>query len=438
MFKKSNTIYLFVICLLTGMTFQSCFKDECDATQTFIQHEPIYKTVDEIRKDIQILPARNLENPGNLYYYNEYILVNEQREGVHIIDNKVPENPVNVAFIQIPGNVDMAVKNNILYADNYIDLLAIDISDPTNPVLQARTEDVFQSFDLHTDLGHLVYYEETEVTMEVNCNDPRWGSGGFWLENSFFSNRDIDFAFPAADSNQSSGGNGGGFGTNTPVGVGGSMASFTIYGCYLYAIDEADVDVFDITNPMADLVNTFTVSWDIETLFPYGDKLFIGSEAGMFIYDNSDPINPTFLSEFQHSRACDPVFVNGKYAYVTLRSGTWCQGFTNQLDVINIEDLTNPYEVASYPMDNPHGLSIKDDILYLCEGESGLKVFDIEDVNNIDNNRIDHVKDFNTYDAISIPNKDVLLVVGEDGLYQFDTSEPKNLKEISVIAVDGK
>ena len=158
----------------------------------------------------------------------------------------------------------------------------------------------------------------------------------------------------------------------------------------------------------------------------------------MFIYDNSNPIHPTFLSEFQHSRACDPVFVSGNHAYVTLRSGTWCDGFTNQLDVINIEDLTNPYEVASYPMDNPHGLSIKDDVLYLCEGESGLKVFNIEDVNNIDGNRIDEVKDFNTYDAISIPNKEVLLVVGEDGLYQFDTSEPSNLKELSVISVDGK
>ena len=39
----------------------------------------------------------------------------------------------------------------------------------------------------------------------------------------------------------------------------------------------------------------------------------------MFIYDNTNPQAPYFLSRFQHAEACDPVFVEGDYAYVTLR-----------------------------------------------------------------------------------------------------------------------
>lgn len=431
---KKNQISVLVLLIMIGMSLQSCLRDQCESTQTFIQLDPVYKTVDEIRTDIQILGPRELVNPGRLYYYNDYLMINEVREGIHIINNANPNNPVNVAFIEIPGNVDMAVKNNILYADNYIDLLAIDITDPTTPVLQNRTEDVFNSISLNQDLGHLVYYEETEITREIDCNDPRWGSGWFFEDDLFFTtDSNLQNAPNASSSGGGAGGNGG---SPAPAGVAGSMASFAVVGCYLYAIDEAQVDVFDInntTNPF--LANTFTVEWGIETLFPHGDNLFIGSEAGMFIYDNSNPLNPTYLSEFRHSRACDPVFVKGDHAYVTLRGGTWCEGFNNQLDVINIADLSNPFLVETYPMDNPHGLTIRNNELYLCEGESGLKVFDIEDVEAISSNRLDHVKNFDAYDAIAIPNKEVVMVVGKDGFYQFDISDPKNLEQISLISV---
>jgi len=214
------------------------------------------------------------------------------------------------------------------------------------------------------------------------------------------------------------------------------MASFALYDCYLYVIDGAQVDVIDVkenTNPV--FANTFRVSWDIETLFPYKDKLFIGSAAGMFIYDNSNPLEPVQLSRFVHARACDPVVVKDNYAYVTLRDGTWCQGFENQLDVVDVTDLQNPELVATYPMDNPHGLSVKNNELYLCDGASGLKVFDIKDVEAISDNQLDHIMDLDTYDAIALPNKDVLLVIGADGFYQYDISNPADLKQLSLIAI---
>ena len=37
--------------------------------------------------------------------------------------------------------------------------------------------------------------------------------------------------------------------------------------------------------------------------------------------------------------SCDPVVVQGDYAFVTLRGGTECQGFSNQLDIIDISTL---------------------------------------------------------------------------------------------------
>ena len=66
-------------------------------------------------------------NPGKIYFKEGYIFINEELKGIHVIDNRNPENPQNIGFIEIPGNVDIAIKNNTLYADSYIDLGAIDI-----------------------------------------------------------------------------------------------------------------------------------------------------------------------------------------------------------------------------------------------------------------------------------------------------------------------
>ncbi|MCF6278067.1 MAG: hypothetical protein L3J16_04870, partial [Anaerolineales bacterium] len=134
-------------------------------------------------------------------------------------------------------------------------------------------------------------------------------------------------------------------------------------------------NIKDIGSPF--FTDGFTVAWNIETLFPYEDKLFIGGRNGMYIYDNSDPSSPIFLAEFVHARACDPVFVEGTTAYVTLSEGNRCANFTNQLDVIDISDITNPQLIKSYGMYRPKGLSVFNNTLFLCDDKAGLKIYDV-------------------------------------------------------------
>jgi len=418
-----------IVILFFFLLFQSCTQDLCDRTSTFVRYEPVYLQVDEIRKDIQIQGAQPLNNPGKLYYYNDYIIINERREGLHIIDNRDPETPQNMAFVKIPGNIDMAVKNGVLYADNYIDLLAIDIQNPTEPKLISRTEDVFNSLGLNQDLGHLVYYEETTVTQEINCTDTRWG-------NPWFFEGDVLFTDALESSANGAGAPTNNAGLPASTGIGGSLAQFTLTKNHLYVVDSWDLKVFnvaDCNNP--DFVNTVNVGWGIETIYPYLDNLFIGAADGMYIFDNSNPLTPRFLSKFEHARACDPVVVDGDIAYVTLRDGTTCQGFNNQLDVVDVSTLTRPELLKTYPMDNPRGLAVRDKKLYLCDGDSGLKSYDVTNWETIDENQLTHIKGFSTYDVIALPN-DLLLVIGEDGFYQFKIENEKDLKEISLIPVE--
>ena len=179
------TILLIAIC---SITLFSCLDDECTGVKIYTKMVPVYVTEDGLRPDVVVQTPRELRNPGKIYAYNGLLFINELREGVHVIDNRHPDDPVSIAFIEIPGNLDIAIKDNILYADLYRDLVSIDISDVLNAKLINRTINVFESyipFD-ESEEKYVVAYESTEETLVLNCSDNRWGRSWFNASNGAF------------------------------------------------------------------------------------------------------------------------------------------------------------------------------------------------------------------------------------------------------------
>ena len=424
-YKKSPIPALCLLAIIALSSLQSCVEDKCDATRTFIQFDPIYATAESFRNNAIVTEGpREMIEPGKIYYYNNTLLINEVRQGIHVYDNSNPENPTAIAFINIPGNVDMAIKENILYADNYVDLLTIDISDIMNPIVLDREEEAMIIHGTHPTRGYLVGYNQTEVTVDVACDDIRFSQG-------FFRRGDLVFADQNAFQNTNS------TGTNfsNATGISGSLARFAIVDDRLYTIDAINLNVFDISNlSNPSNINEVSVGWNIETLFPYKDNLFVASQTGLFIFDNSNPDNPTLASRFEHAQACDPVYVSEDIAYVTLRDGNDCWNTINQLDVLDVSNIFNPRLLETFQMRNPHGLSINGNTMYLCEGDFGLKIFDIEKTEEIANNLLSHVEDLHATDVIYIGNN-ILLVIGEDGFHQYDVSDPSAPKRLSLIQV---
>lgn len=424
---KSRFLGIPVFLLAIILSLSSCMKDEVETEQTYTVYEPVNVSLAEVRSAFTVMQPKPLETPGKIYIYGKYLLVNEVKKGLHVFDNSNPAAPYNIAFLNIPGNMDIAVKDNILYADNYMDLLALDISYPVNARIISRMEEAIPGFMKNADGTYIVDYVEKKVTVKTKGEYHGSGRNG----------SDVDFngmeMTALSGSNMSAGNKGG----QSAPGIGGSMARFTISGNNLYIVDQSSLHHFNISSPNTPVKgNTTSLGWGIETIFPYADKLFIGSQAGMFIYSISNPSTPTYISQYNHVSSCDPVVVEGDYAYVTLRSGTKCQGFTNQLDVIDIKNIQQPKLLKTYPMTNPHGLGIDNGTLFISDGSDGLKVYNANDPEKISDNRLGHYKDFDGYDVI--PYNKNLIMVGKDGIKQYDYSDPEKLKLLSTIFVARK
>lgn len=429
--KINNLVFLVLIAFAFSAFFlQGC---GCDTVQyEGFYYEPVYVSPESVEAMVEVQEPREIIQPGGIYYKAGFVFIlekgvgeyweydnvdgsetfhsNIEKTGIHIIDDRDYTNPVNVAFIQIPGVNGMAAKNNQLYVDSYTDLLVFDITEETQPKLSERIKNVYTNYNYYYDqqFGMISGYNITTQIYEYEeCS-------GFL--NGGYDDYALESGSPAFVDN----------------GVAGSMARFVTVGDYLYNIDYSDLHLFDISTESPQKISDIHIGWEIETIYPHEDKLFFGASDGMFIYDNSNPANPLFLSKYEHIRSCDPVVVKGDYAYVTLRSGSECQGFTNQLDIVDISDPVNPLLAKTYQMNNPHGLSIYDNCLYICDGEFGFRSFTVDatDPTLISENA--ETIDIHSFDVITLPSH--MMIIGNDGFYQYSRNCGSNFDYLSTIS----
>jgi len=132
-----------------------------------LTYKPIYISND-LAKTITFESPREMITQGKIYIKDNLIFIGDIDLGVHIIDNSNPENPQKIGFLTIYGNHDIAVKGDILYADNFEDLVAINISDYRNPYETQRMKNVYQLHQSNypPDVPYHTYFE---------CVDPSKG-----------------------------------------------------------------------------------------------------------------------------------------------------------------------------------------------------------------------------------------------------------------------
>jgi len=414
---------LALIVLITGL--QSCDLDNQVSTlntmQTYLIATPLKSDLITFKEEaIAVSEPTPIIESGKIYAYKNYIFVNDVYRGFHILDNTNPSAPENIGFIKLEGNNDISIKDDRLFADSYGDLVVMDITDIQNIEFSKRMENaIYQEFwctvgfdvawpeadafdygDFNASKDALTGWEVNEVRMSTSDFESKYGA----------TRTDVFLANDSAAENSVP--------TTSTTGQGGSFARFRIVDDYLYAVEPWSINVFnisDLDNP--EVLDEVYAQGNIETIFNQGDILFLGGTQGMYIYDISSPDKPTYVSEFTHGRACDPVVVSGDYAYVTLRSSNFCgDGIESGLYIVDVSDLENPTLTKTYPMTEPYGLGIKEEKLFICDGPDGLKVYDKTNIGNLV--QLNHFENINTYDVIPLSNS--LLMIGDKVLYQYE------------------
>lgn len=205
--------------------------------------------------------------------------------------------------------------------------------------------------------------------------------------------------------------------SGSSTGQGGSLARFTIAQNHLYIVDDLKLHTYSLANSTTpQLTSTVILGEDIETIYSYKDKLFIGSQNAMYIYSISDASTPKKLGQAEHVRACDPVVADDTVAYVTVRSGNNCGGTLNALYVYDVKQVLNPKEMSIIDMNSPWGLGMSGDNLYICQGGNGLAVYDISNRYNPELQTT--YADDTYYDVIPYDNLLICMVQGGTLLYE--------------------
>ena len=418
--------------LLLFFALAGCTKDDCLQVETYTHVEPIFVPRDSVENlPIRWETPRDLTTPNQIYYHNDRLYLNERGEGLHVIDNSDPADPVQLGFLRATGNQNLAIRNGILYLDSYTDLLTLPLATLENPTDVTRISNVFPSPEPAPAGMLFSHYESWEATRELGCDEAlrevRRGWG--WCpgcQDDLVAVADVSPGAAAGD------------------GTGGSMARFTILGDHLYTVDESTLRGFSLDDPRQPLLTSANEMTGVtETIFPYQDHLFIGGQERMEIWEVRDDGSLRFFREFSHARACDPVYVRDGYAYVTVRSSAdafeFCGGVLNQLIVIDVDPIEQSHEIAFFDMENPRGLAVDpNQQLLVCEGADGLKFFDASDPATVGFNLLHRYDGHFANDVIplQIDGKSVAMVIGESGLFQLDYTNPNNPVFLSEILVN--
>ncbi len=390
----------------------SCTKEENNEEKVLFA-VPKIQSLQDIRNAVKVTSPKNTSSNGKIYVTENLLFYISQEQGIHVFNNLNPLAPQNIAFIELQGVHDIAVKENYLYADNFVDLVVFDLSN-INAITHVNTlQNVINFYPKIPQeavyYDYMVYPNEGEIIT------------GFVLESKPIP-ENMNMASDALAE---------AFNSSTSVGVGGSYARFQINNNALYTLENYKLNVFNILNPAEpffdkDIYMNFWIgTGEFETLFKQKEFLFVGATTGMFVVDASDAFNPQFISGFSHATACDPVVVYGNTAYITVRGGNTCGAIEDQINIIDISDIYNPILLSAYLIDNPYGLGVFNNRLYVCANQS-LHVFDATNANLIElkNTYLDEV-----YDVI--PLNTHLIAVGNQKIVQYEYGNNFSLNKIS-------
>ena len=196
-------LFLFAI----AGAFMACEQTYTE-TVSYRVNEPVFMPASEFRSSVKVSSEpHTLSSYGKICFYDGYLYISEPKKGIHIIDNRNPALPKLSGYIELLGNFDLAIRNDLLYADSYIDLVWFDISNPEQPQLKGRLEEAFPEalpvIDNEYGYDHsLCYSDESKTNGIIVGWELKTKSENYKYTSSWWSSReDMMMNGPTGSSN---------------------------------------------------------------------------------------------------------------------------------------------------------------------------------------------------------------------------------------------
>ncbi|HEU0136605.1 MAG TPA: hypothetical protein VFQ50_04885 [Flavobacterium sp.] len=133
-------------CLFAGiLLLQGCWghDDESDPWAGSNYYAEII-TRAELESSVQAQPQQTIVEAGKIYIKDNLMFINDVNKGFHVYNYSDPQNPVRTGFIKIPGATDLAVRDNVIFINQAVDLVTIVYDPVMNTIVSLhRNRNVF-------------------------------------------------------------------------------------------------------------------------------------------------------------------------------------------------------------------------------------------------------------------------------------------------------
>lgn len=429
---------LFLVFIPVLVILQSCQKDKLEVVpKTYNLYQPVFVDMDDYRQNAGTLEtARPIRNPGGVLTYGDYLFISEVNAGIHIIQNAEPSNPRIIGFIALSGVDELSIRDNFLYAADYVDLAIFDLSNPEIPELVQRSQNLFTDFIDQTDKGILVDYELAEQQLTVAVNDPNYQKDIFWVESEQAyaveqSLKPIDGSIASRDGKEA---------LNikpNPVssGLARVQSKFSISDNYLYFIKDEILQIRTFSSGGVPQANAQMDEFgQIQSVLAYDNYLVLSGDRGLFVLDNRVRSAPRLIENFRSYTTCSPTFFMGNFGYIGVRTGA-CGRYTSNRGIF-VHNFSEPEPVLWQILaaDNPYDIEIVGQQVLIADGANGILIHRTE--SSTAEGVIMQADQFIEQDAFqltAIPGSSIVVVVGESGIHQYDFSQPETPQQLSVI-----
>lgn len=166
---KNLKLLLFTVTLAGTFSLQSCFynyhDDDDFTTPQNSQYTPVIMSREQMVNSIKMSAPKSMKKAGKIYVKDSYIFITDENKGFHIYDNSNPNAPQLTGFLEVPGATDMAIKNNTIYINQAVDLVAVSLNN-NQVTVQKRIVNTFPQKISPDGFNH--YAGENEIIVDWN------------------------------------------------------------------------------------------------------------------------------------------------------------------------------------------------------------------------------------------------------------------------------